>query len=644
MSSAYLINRFASHAAAVAGVSFPGSVFTPYTLYDRTVGATPITETGTVPATPYQIQLPVPASTSGLTVTVGGASRTVVATSPSSGQVRLDRTSGLFTFHSSDTAGSYSIAMTPLATAITDQMFARVQGEIVAVQTYALTATVGPSSATDNAIARFDGTTGKLLQNSSLTTISDAGVITSTVSTGTAPFVVASTTAVANLNASLLLGGTWASPGAAIGTGTPVAATFIATSGIGVTTSATTGKGISATVTGSGGIGGYFNAAAGGTYGIYAVVSGSAFAAYFGGKTAFEVGTADAAIDVLVANSSAHGIYVHDDGALAASSYLIGVRAYYNGTALAVYDSAGTINARLAMTGAVNTGYLYVKDALQIGLGSTGNGLMFGLDGTPGTLKPAALGSARNWTLPDASGTVAVSATTPLSLSAAGALTIQAADSTHNGYLSSTDWTTFNSKGSGTVTAVSVATANGVSGSSSGGATPALTLTLGAITPSSVASSGAVSGTTLTASAQVGCEVYHSTTQSLTGSTDTAILFDSEDSDTGLCHDTSTNKSRLTAPVAGTYIVTASIYVNDDFTDVNFYSWIAKNGAHASTDPRYANTISTSSTGGLGINLSWVITLAANDYLEIYVNPDNTTAAGSATVSLRNRASFKRLY
>lgn len=38
----------------------------------------------------------------------------------------------------------------------------------------------------------------------------------------------------------------------------------------------------------------------------------------------------------------------------------------------------------------------------------------------------------------------------------------------------------------GTVTAVSVVTANGVSGTSSGGATPALTLTLGAITPSSV--------------------------------------------------------------------------------------------------------------------------------------------------------------
>lgn len=49
--------------------------------------------------------------------------------------------------------------------------------------------------------------------------------VTSTVATGTAPFVVSSTTAVANLNASLLLGGTWAIPGA-IGATTPAAGSF----------------------------------------------------------------------------------------------------------------------------------------------------------------------------------------------------------------------------------------------------------------------------------------------------------------------------------------------------------------------------------------------------------------------------------
>lgn len=52
--------------------------------------------------------------------------------------------------------------------------------------------------------------------------------------------------------------------------------------------------------------------------------------------------------------------------------------------------------------------------------------------------------------------------------------------------------------GSGTVTSVSVSTANGVSGSvATATTTPAITLSLGAITPSSVASTGAVTGTNL---------------------------------------------------------------------------------------------------------------------------------------------------
>jgi hypothetical protein len=61
--------------------------------------------------------------------------------------------------------------------------------------------------------------------------------------------------------------------------------------------------------------------------------------------------------------------------------------------------------------------------------------------------------------------------------------------------------TTFNGGAlpSGSVTSVSVTTANGVSGSvATATTTPAITLTLGAITPSSVASSGAVSGTSFT--------------------------------------------------------------------------------------------------------------------------------------------------
>ena len=59
--------------------------------------------------------------------------------------------------------------------------------------------------------------------------------------------------------------------------------------------------------------------------------------------------------------------------------------------------------------------------------------------------------------------------------------------------------------GSGTVTSVSVVTANGISGSvANATTTPAVTLTLGAITPSSVASTGAVSGTTGSFSSTLG--------------------------------------------------------------------------------------------------------------------------------------------
>ena len=59
-----------------------------------------------------------------------------------------------------------------------------------------------------------------------------------------------------------------------------------------------------------------------------------------------------------------------------------------------------------------------------------------------------------------------------------------------------TEWS---SAGSGSVQSVSVFTANGVSGTvATPTTTPAITLTLGAITPSSVASSGAVTGSNLT--------------------------------------------------------------------------------------------------------------------------------------------------
>ena len=119
---------------------------------------------------------------------------------------------------------------------------------------------VGPASATDTAIATFDGVTGKLIKNNASTTIA-ANVITalgftgplngtvgattpttgvfttvqSTITTGTAPLTVASTTNVANLNASSLSGATFAAPGS-IGSTTAGSGAFTTLSATGVTT------------------------------------------------------------------------------------------------------------------------------------------------------------------------------------------------------------------------------------------------------------------------------------------------------------------------------------------------------------------------------------------------------------------------
>lgn len=71
----------------------------------------------------------------------------------------------------------------------------------------------------------------------------------------------------------------------------------------------------------------------------------------------------------------------------------------------------------------------------------------------------------------DLSSTVATGTTTPVIT-----LQVPTASAANRGALSAADWSTFNSKGSGTVTAVSVASSNGFTGTSSGGATPALTL------------------------------------------------------------------------------------------------------------------------------------------------------------------------
>lgn len=88
----------------------------------------------------------------------------------------------------------------------------------------------------DNVLTVLDASgAGDLLADGTvpLTANWDVGAFTITgtrfisdIATGIAPFAASSTTKVTNLNVDQLDGGDWASPGAAIGTGTPVAGTF----------------------------------------------------------------------------------------------------------------------------------------------------------------------------------------------------------------------------------------------------------------------------------------------------------------------------------------------------------------------------------------------------------------------------------
>ena len=203
----------------------------------------------------------------------------------------------------------------------------------------------------------------------------------------------------------------------------------------------------------------------------------------------------------------------------------------------AIASSTGT-GATIALADATNSGLFSASEKTKlagIATGATAN------VGTVTNVSALTLGTTGT----DLSSTVATGGTTPVIT-----LQVPTASATNRGALSSGDWSTFNGKlatnGSGasltgitpaqvgaqplatnltsigalangtgvltnngtgtfsyvpattgTVTAIGITTANGISGTSSGGVTPNLTIALGAITPTSVASTGAVTGSNL---------------------------------------------------------------------------------------------------------------------------------------------------
>lgn len=110
----------------------------------------------------------------------------------------------------------------------------------------------------------------------------------------------------------------------------------------------------------------------------------------------------------------------------------------------------------------------------------TGTAFAFTAAGTSGQVLTSAGAGVPTWTTPTTGTVTSVTGTAPVVSSggATPAISMAAATASVNGYLTSTDWTTFNGKGSGSVTSASVVSANGFAGTvATATTTPAITLT-----------------------------------------------------------------------------------------------------------------------------------------------------------------------
>lgn len=117
----------------------------------------------------------------------------------------------------------------------------------------------------------------------------------------------------------------------------------------------------------------------------------------------------------------------------------------------------------------------------------------------------------------------------------------------------------------------------------------------------------------------ISARVYHNTTQSLTLATANKVLFNSERTDNTAMHSTVSNTSRLTAIVEGFYTfifngewatapATADVYMLLNNTDIIAFK---------------------SEAGGKRFTLSTAYLLAANDYVEVVINPVSTQTLNS---------------
>lgn len=346
---------------------------------------------------------------------------------------------------------------------------------------------VGPASATDNALVRFDGTTGKLIQNGNITEDDNgnmSGILSQTFSDGTAVTVSAG---------KMWYNGTTGSWNMGMGGGNITQQVGEETFIYGKASSAIT-EGQLIVKTGAVGASGVITFAPSPTGltdndGIIGVATENIALNGFGRITTFGV---------------VHGI--NATGSSVGETWADGDQLYYNpnyvGGLTNVKPSAPYAKVAIATVthnGSGSSGSIQVDIVYGSKLGSTdsnvqingvasGNTLIY--DAVAGYWKNANISAGTGVSVTNGAGSItigntgvtsavagtgisvsgatgavtisntgvtSVGATAPIASSggATPTISISQASSTTNGYLSSTDWNTFNGKGSGTVTSVS---------------------------------------------------------------------------------------------------------------------------------------------------------------------------------------------
>lgn len=155
-------------------------------------------------------------------------------------------------------------------------------------------------------------------------------------------------------------------------------------------------------------------------------------------------------------------------------------------------------------------------------------------------------------------------------------------------------------------------------------------------------------GVVLSNSAQPRCSVYSTATQTLgTGpAAATAVTFTTatEDFDVGAMHDTSTNKSRITAANAGVYLLVGYVYFNSNGSAGARQVYWRKNG----TDEIGPHTQEPGNTTiGNGLTSTLLVTLAAGDYVELMMLQDsgaNVTTGDGSFRSAQNMAQAIKIW